>query len=118
MILPHNKLFFSIKMSSKKQRKVLTLDEKSRIIQRKLAGEKAINIASSMGLLPTTVRSICNRDLLKIQETVANVSSTLSKTITRTRHPIFERMESYIAIIYTINEFISIKNMSFSFFKS
>lgn len=33
-----------------------------------------------MGLAPTTVRTICNRDILKIQETLSNVSATLSKT--------------------------------------
>ena len=83
---------------SKKERKVISLDDKRKILERRKAGEKAINIASSMGLPPTTIRTICKRDILKIQESVANISSSFSKKVTRSRQPIIERMESLLLI--------------------
>lgn len=83
-------------MSLKKERKVISLDDKLKILQRKRDGEKAINIALSMGLAPTTVRTICNRDNEKIHEVAVNISSSLSKNITRARQPMIEKMESLL----------------------
>lgn len=83
-------------MSVKKERKVISLDDKLKILQRKRDGEKAINIALSMGLAPTTVRSICNRDNERIHEVAVNISASLSKNITRARQPLIEQMESLL----------------------
>ena len=85
-------------MSLKKERKVISLDDKLKIIQRKRDGEKATKIALSMGLAPTTVRSICNRDFEKIQDFAQNVSPSYSKNVTRYRQPIIEQMEAQLII--------------------
>ena len=89
---------------SKKQRKTISLDEKSKIIGKKNAGQKTINIALSMGLAPSTVRTICTRDQLKIKESVLNLSSSFSKNVTKSRHAIIERMESLLIWIQDKNK--------------
>lgn len=92
-------------MTSKKGRKVISLDDKLMILQRKRDGEKAVNIALSMGLAATTVRTICNRDFEKIHEVAVNVSSNISKNVTRSRQPIINQMESLLlAWIHDMNE--------------
>lgn len=92
-------------MSIKKERKVISLNDKINIIQRKKDGEKTIDIALSMGLAPTTVRTICNRDFKKIEEVAVNVTTSFSKNITRTRQPIINQMESLlIAWIHDMNQ--------------
>ena len=73
--------FFSLKMTSRKQRNVISINQKSKIINRREAGEKAIDIN-------TTVRTICSCDNKKIQRNDANVSLGFSKTIVCSRQPI------------------------------
>ena len=68
-------------MSNKKKKKTIYLDQKSLIIKIHTDGETTSNIAKSLGLAPTTVRTICNRDGQKIKDSISNVTSSSSKNI-------------------------------------
>ncbi|XP_073833557.1 uncharacterized protein [Musca autumnalis] len=80
-----------------KKRKKITLEQKLSIIKRFKSGEKPVEIARSMKISQSSVSTICNRDVLKIEGYVKTVSPKQSTTqVTKIRNSILLKMESLL----------------------
>lgn len=76
----------------KKNRKSISLAVKLQVINRIQSGERASCVARSLGLPPSTVRTI-HKDADRIRECSENASCLSSKVISRKRSKIMERLE-------------------------
>ena len=74
------------------------------ILRRYQDGEKAVDIAKSVGLAATTVRTIRDRDGDKIREAAKSATTLDAKTMTRTRSALMMKMESSTIFEYNIRQ--------------
>lgn len=82
----------------KKSRKTITLEKKFDILRRIDKREKTIEIAKTLGLPVTTIKSINNRDREKIREAAKSATSLGAKAITRKKSLLIVKMESLLTI--------------------
>lgn len=80
------------------KRKQISLELKLEVLKRFKSGEKAVEIGRNLGLAPTTVRTICNRDADQIREFAKTATPLQSKQITKIRSPALVQMESLLSI--------------------
>lgn len=83
---------------TKKNKKTISLETKLDILRRFNKGEKAVVIAKAVGLAPTTVRTIRDRDGGKIREAAKSATSLEAKKMTRTRSALMIKMENLLSI--------------------
>lgn len=81
----------------KKSRKSISLADKMKVISSFESGQRAVDIARTLGLTPTTVRTI-RSNANKIKSSIQNVSSLSSTKVNRTRSSIVENMEKLLAL--------------------
>jgi len=80
------------------KRKQIGLELKLEVLKRFKSGEKAVDIGRILGLAPTTVRTICNRDADRIRECAKIATPLQSKQLTKIRSSLMVKMESHLAI--------------------
>lgn len=84
--------------SGKKPKKAVTLEVKLEVLRRCDAGEKAVDISRTLGLAPTTIRTIRDRDAAKIRQSAIKGTPLNAKLITRNRSAIMTEMEALLSI--------------------
>ena len=85
-------------MADRKKRNPISLHLKKEILIRFDKGEKPLNIASTMNLAASTIKTICCRDNEKIRKSVTRVEPSTSKFCLKTRSNLLEKIEKLLLV--------------------